>query len=203
MGENDAEVYYPDIRQSVWLLIRVVLWVILLSIPLGVVDYFVDYPLYKHPASLAIINLAAFGLVLKWGIGKAGRTLEEVCPTSSTAASLYPAMALLCMGANILLSETDNIFENGAASAGMGHGVPCGIGGRKTKPMGICSHTCYSGADHGRVSIPRLHSGWISTKILSREIYFGFGTALCRVSLKSLAIRRCLHAWNTLRVVES
>lgn len=111
MGENDAEVYYPDIRQAVWLLIRVVLWVILLSIPLGVVDYFVDYPLYKHPASLAIINLAAFGLVLKWGIGKAGRTLEEVCPTSSTAASLYPVMALLCMGANILLSETDNILR--------------------------------------------------------------------------------------------
>ncbi|MDE0043386.1 MAG: type II CAAX endopeptidase family protein, partial [Candidatus Poribacteria bacterium] len=111
MGENDAKIYYPDIRQAVWLLIRVVLWMILLSIPLGVVDYFVDYPLYKHPAVLAIMNLAAFGLVLKWGIGKTGRTLEEICPTSSVVASLYPVMALLCMGANILLSETDNILR--------------------------------------------------------------------------------------------
>ena len=85
MGENDAKVYYPDIRQAIWLLIRVVLWMILLSIPLGVVDYFVDYPLYKHPAVLAIMNLAAFGLVLKWGIGKQvelGRDLSHFIGSS-------------------------------------------------------------------------------------------------------------------------
>ncbi len=111
MDEHHAKVYYPDIRQAVWLLLQVVLWMILLSIPLGVVDYFVDYPLYKHPAVLAVINLVAFGIVLKRGIDNAGRTLEEICPASSVVASLYPVMALLCIGANILLSETDNLLR--------------------------------------------------------------------------------------------
>ena len=111
MNAHHAKVYYPDIRQAVWLLLQVVLWMILLSIPIGVVDYFVDYPLYEHPAVLAVINLVAFGIVLKRGVGKAGRTLEEICPTSSVVASLYPVMALLCIGANILLSETDNVIR--------------------------------------------------------------------------------------------
>ena len=111
MDEHHATVNYPDIRQAVWLLLQVVLWMILLSIPLGVVDYFVDYPLYKHPAVLAVTNLVAIGIVLKRGIDNTGRTLKEICPTSSIVASLYPVMVLLCVGANILLSETDNIVR--------------------------------------------------------------------------------------------
>ncbi|MDE0300178.1 MAG: type II CAAX endopeptidase family protein [Candidatus Poribacteria bacterium] len=111
MGEHDAKVYYPDIRQAIWILVQVVLWMILLSIPLAVVDFFVDYPLYQHPAVLAVINFAAIGIVLDRGIRKSGGTLKEICPTSSVAASLYPVMALLCLGAGILLSESDNILR--------------------------------------------------------------------------------------------
>lgn len=111
MDERHGEVYYPDIRQAIWLLLQVVLWMILLSIPLGVVGFFVDYPLYKHPAILAVLNLAVFGIVLRKGVGKSDRTLKEICPASSVVASLYPVMALLCIGANILLSETDNILR--------------------------------------------------------------------------------------------
>lgn len=111
MDERHAGVYYPDIRQAIWLLLQVVLWMILLSVPLAVVDYFVDYPLYQHPAVLAVINLVAFAIVLRTGIGKSSRTLAEICPASSVVASLYPVMALLCIGANILLSETDNILR--------------------------------------------------------------------------------------------
>ena len=111
MDERHGEVYYPDIRQAIWLLLQVVLWMILLSIPLGVGGFFIDYPLYKHPAILAVLNLAVFGIVLRKGVGKSDRTLKEICPASSVVASLYPVMALLCIGANILLSETDNILR--------------------------------------------------------------------------------------------
>ena len=111
MNEHDEKAYYPDIRQTVWLLICLFFLLVLISVPFFLVDFWIDYHLLEHPACSGAISAVAFGLALKWGIGKTGRSFSEVCPAASVERSLYPLMVLLILGLEILLSEADNVLR--------------------------------------------------------------------------------------------
>jgi membrane protease YdiL (CAAX protease family) len=111
MGEHGEKAYYPDIRQAVWLLICLFFLSVLVGVPLFLSDFWIDYPLLEHPACYGIISAVAFGLILRWGIRKTGRSFGEICPTRSVVPSLYPLMVLLILGLEILLSEADNVLR--------------------------------------------------------------------------------------------
>ncbi len=111
MNESHDKADYPDIRQAVWLLVCLLFIWLLITIPFFLIEFGIDYPLLEHPACQAAITALAFGIALKWGIGKTGRSFWEVCPIASFKRSLYPLMALLVLGLEILLSETDNIMR--------------------------------------------------------------------------------------------
>ena len=103
--------YYPDIRQSVWLLICLFFLLTLVGILFFLVDVWSDYPLLEHPACQGAISAVAFGLIIKWGIGKTGRSFSDICPVATVERSLYPLMVLLILGLEILLSEADNVLR--------------------------------------------------------------------------------------------
>lgn len=111
MDEHGAKVYYPDIRQAVWLLICLFFLSVIIAVPFFLADFYIDYPLLEHPACQGIIAAVAFGLILKWGIGKTGRSFSDICPAESIERSLYPLMVLLILGLEILLSEADNVLR--------------------------------------------------------------------------------------------
>lgn len=110
--DTQNKVYYPDIRQSVWLLICLLFLLILVGIPLFLVGVWIDYPLHEHPACQGVISAVAFGLIIKWSIGKSGRSFSDICPVASVERSKYPLMVLLILGLEILLSEADNVLRS-------------------------------------------------------------------------------------------
>lgn len=103
---------YPGIAQAIGLLGLTFLLMIAVSIPVVIVALVVaDRPPTEHPAVIAVTNLVAIGLILIWGIKKAGASRREVFPIVPVDRSLLLPMALTTIGAGLLLSELDNLFR--------------------------------------------------------------------------------------------
>lgn len=103
--------HYPSIRQAIWLLVLISFLVIELSISVGILDGIVDFSFGEHPATLAIVNLIAIGLLLMWGLKKAKASFKEVFSFVPMRMSLFLPMSLTIIGVGILLSELDNLLR--------------------------------------------------------------------------------------------
>ncbi len=99
-----ADGLYPSIWQAVGLLALFVLFQFFGAIPL------VPLALVADMGTLVcVVNVAACLIVLWWGFRKTHRSLAEVFPfTSFPIIALLP-LSLAVIGANILLSEADNV----------------------------------------------------------------------------------------------
>ena len=100
---------YPNISQSVWILVLLLVLMLVLGICFGILEGVTKFPLSKHPAVLALINLVAFGLILMRGLKRANTTLSEICPLVPVRLSLLFPMALTVIGTSILISEINNL----------------------------------------------------------------------------------------------
>jgi membrane protease YdiL (CAAX protease family) len=103
--------HYPSIRQAIWLLVLIFFLMIELSISVGILDGIVDFSFKDHPATLAIVNLIAIGLLLMWGLKKAKASFKEVFSFVPMRMSLFLPMSLTIIGVGILLSELDNLLR--------------------------------------------------------------------------------------------
>ena len=103
--------HYPNILQSVWILVLFVIIASVLSIPFEVLKSVTGYPISDHPAVLALINLIAFGLILVRGLKRANISLREICPLVPIRLPLLFPMALTVIGISILFSESDNLLR--------------------------------------------------------------------------------------------
>ena len=102
---------YPNISQSIWILVLLIILGGVLSIPLMILESVTDFPLSDHPAMLALINLIAFGLILAIGLKRANISLREICPLVPIRLPLLFPMALAVIGISILFSESDNLLR--------------------------------------------------------------------------------------------
>ena len=98
---------YPNIRQSVWILILLAILTIGIGIIFGILEIVIDVPLSQHPAVFALMNLIAFGLVLAKGLKRANVSLREICPLVRVRPSLLFSMVLTVIGTSVLLSEIE------------------------------------------------------------------------------------------------
>ena len=103
--------HYPNIPQSIWILISLSLLMLVLGVFVGILESFLGFPPADHPALLALLNLVAFGLILIVGLKRAKTNLTEICPLRSIRLSLLFPMALTVFGASILISESDNLLR--------------------------------------------------------------------------------------------
>ena len=103
---------YPNIRQSVWILVSFLVLVILLVVPLYFIETVTDFPLLEHPVSLTLIQLIVYGLILARGLKRAKASLREICPLVPVRLSLLLPMALTVIGTFILLTEINNLLLN-------------------------------------------------------------------------------------------
>ena len=102
---------YPNIPQSVWILVSICILVFVLGISLVILESVIGFPLSQHPAILSLINLIAFGLVLTIGLKRAKTTFREICPLVPIRLSLLFPMVLTVIGTSILPSEIDNLLR--------------------------------------------------------------------------------------------
>ena len=79
---------YPNIRQSVWILVSFLVLVILLVVPLYFIETVTDFPLLEHPASLTLIQLIVYGLILARGLKRANSLTQR--NMSACAGTIVP-----------------------------------------------------------------------------------------------------------------
>ena len=107
-----AETYhYPNISQSVWILVLLSILILVLSVPFEALKSVTGYPLSDHPAALSLISVIAFGLILMRGLKRANTSFREICPLVPVRLSLLFPMALTVIGTSILISEADNLLR--------------------------------------------------------------------------------------------
>ena len=108
MTENQR---YPNISQSVWILVSLCLLMLVLGIFAGILEDVIGFPLSNHPAVSSLISVIAFGLILARGLKRANISLREICPLVSIRLPLLFPMALTVIGISILFSESDNLLR--------------------------------------------------------------------------------------------
>ena len=101
--------HYPNISQSVWILLLLLTVMFVLGVFLGILESTFKFPMSKHPAALALMNLIAIGLVLMRGLKRAQVSFREICPLVPVRLSLLFPMAVTVIGTSILLSAITNI----------------------------------------------------------------------------------------------
>ncbi len=99
---------YPNISQSIGLLLLVLLLQITLAVPLAALSMGMQRSLLENPLTVAIVNSIAIGLVLAFGLKRTGASFQEVFRFTPIRPGLYVPMALTVIGMSILLSEADN-----------------------------------------------------------------------------------------------
>ena len=103
--------HYPNISQSVWILVLLWILILVLSIPFEILKSATGYPLSEHPAVGSLISVVAFGLILMRGLKRADTSFREICPLVPVRLSLLFPMALAVIGTSILISEADNLLR--------------------------------------------------------------------------------------------
>lgn len=99
---------YPNIKQTIGLLVLFVLLQLLLSIPLGLINLAAKIDLMSNPLTIAVANLISIGLLLLFGLRRTQAPAREVFPLKPFRLALLLPMALTIIGMSILLSEADN-----------------------------------------------------------------------------------------------
>ena len=111
--DPDRALAYPDIRQAARLLALLFLYMSLFAVVVLLLCRLLGLSVTDNPAAtLAPVNLLAFALVLKIGLRRTGRRFSVVCPLSAPPAALYAPLALVLLGAAIVLSEADNALRS-------------------------------------------------------------------------------------------
>lgn len=103
--------HYPNISQSVWILVLLSILMLVLSIPFEMLKAVTGYPLSDHPAVGALISVIAFGLILMRGLKRANTSFREIRPLVPVRLSLLVPMAFAVIGTSILISEADNLLR--------------------------------------------------------------------------------------------
>ena len=102
---------YPNIRQSVWILVSFLVLVVVLVIPLYILEAVTGFPLLEHPAGLILIQIIVYGLILARELKRANTSLREICPLVPVRLSLLLPMAFTVIGTFILLSEINDLIR--------------------------------------------------------------------------------------------
>ncbi len=106
----DQNKHYPNIKQALVLILLFLGLQVVLGIPLALLSLFLKFPT-THPAALAVVNVAAFGGVVWWGLRKSRASFGSVFPLTPVSLPLLGAVAMTILGMSILVSEADNLFR--------------------------------------------------------------------------------------------
>ena len=103
---------YPNLKQSVWLLILWTLIVFGLSLWVGIIGAIIDERLIEYDYFSGLLSLASFIFILCYISNRTGRTWADMLPLAITNIDynwrMWLAVGLSIFGLGVVLSELDN-----------------------------------------------------------------------------------------------
>lgn len=99
---------YPNLKQSVWLLVLLVLISAGLMIPVAILGVIIDQPFHESPYTIWLLTLASFVLVVRHVLRRTGRTWSswsEIMPVKAISWQLILPLVVSILGLFIVALE--------------------------------------------------------------------------------------------------
>jgi len=100
---------YPNLKQSVWLLVLFFLYNIALAIPVGILGKLIDHPLHTNPYALGLLSLASCVLVLRYVLRRTEGVWSDIVLLKGISWQLLFPLVLSVVGLMIVISELGNL----------------------------------------------------------------------------------------------
>ena len=104
---------YPNLPQSVWLLLIVIFVTTIVAFPIGITAMGLGAEwVTTHPLFLSVVNIAALGYGVRFGVRRSGMSWRAVLPVRPVPTALLPGMVMTIVGCVFLVSEIDNLIQS-------------------------------------------------------------------------------------------
>jgi len=103
--------YYPNIAQTIGLLLLFVLLQLICALPLGLISMATQSDIASTPLTIAVVNVISIGLLLRFGLKRNQVSFREIFPLAPIRPALLLPMTLTIIGMSIILSEADNCLR--------------------------------------------------------------------------------------------
>ena len=102
---------YPNIKQSVWLLILLLALQIIFGIIVGVIADISECTVPNDPIVIAVLSVVSFGLIIRFAHKKTNQRWSETLQLFPFSVSILCPLILCLVGFGILDSEADNLLR--------------------------------------------------------------------------------------------
>ena len=102
---------YPNLKQSVWLLILFLLLSIVLSVPVAILGYILNRSLFQSSYVVWLLTLASFVLTVMYAQRRTDRTWPEILLFKPVPWKLSLPLGVSIVGLAILSSDLGNLFQ--------------------------------------------------------------------------------------------
>ena len=107
---------YPNLKQSIWLLVLLILIVIGLAILIAIIGAIIDEPLDENTSLTNLVSLVSFILLLCYVSHRTGRAWTDILPITLIDIDydwrMWLSVGLSIFGLGIVLSELDNAVRS-------------------------------------------------------------------------------------------
>jgi membrane protease YdiL (CAAX protease family) len=107
---NNKELY-PNIRQSVWVLIGLAALQLILGIIVGVIADISQCTVSNDPIVMAVLSVLSFGLIIRFAHKKTNQHWSETLQLFPFSISILCPLVLCLIGFVIVASEADNLLR--------------------------------------------------------------------------------------------
>lgn len=102
---------YPNLRQSVWLVVLFFLFSLLVGLPFGILGAILDRSLLKSPYVIQLMILAGFILTVIYAYRRTDRTWSDILLLKPVSWRLYLPLGVCIAGIAIVGSDLGNLFR--------------------------------------------------------------------------------------------
>ena len=102
---------YPNLKQSVWLVVLFFLFSMVVGLPFGVLGAILDRSLFKSPYVIQFLILASFILTVMYAYRRTDRTWSDILLLKPVSWQLYLPLGVCIVGLAIVGSDLGNLFR--------------------------------------------------------------------------------------------
>ena len=151
---------YPNLKQSLWLLILYLLFSVGLGVPIAILGFFLDGALHENAYVIWFVALASFVLVAVYSKRRTDRTWRDILQFRPVSWQLYLPLGVSIIGLAIVGSDLGNLLRHLIPAPEIIVNGIKGTGGQgKSLWAGFLRHGDSGSPDRGSL-IQRHYSRW-------------------------------------------
>lgn len=100
---------YPNLKQSVSLLVLLLLYQIILTTPIAMIGAIIDYKLHQESYIIGIISMISCYLALRYVAKKNGKTELDILPLKKIPWQLIGPISISIIGLGVMISLVSNV----------------------------------------------------------------------------------------------